>query len=66
VAYTQSDVDRLKTAIAQGVRRVRFNDRDIEFRSLDEMERSLALMERELAASPKHYRVAAFTKGLDE
>lgn len=66
MAYTQADVDRLKAAIAQGVRRVHFNDRDIEFRDLDEMERILAIMQADVTPGRQRYRVATFTKGLDE
>lgn len=66
MAYTQADVDRLQAAIAQGVKRVHFNDRDIEFRSLDEMERILAIMQADVAPGRQRYRVATFTKGLDE
>jgi hypothetical protein len=68
VAYTQDDIDRLKAAIAQGIRRVRSSSgREIEYQSVADMERAIAAMERELAEEPlPNYRVASFSKGLDE
>lgn len=48
MAFTQADVDKLKTAIASGVRRVRFSDRELEYQSLEDMREALAMMEREL------------------
>jgi hypothetical protein len=48
MAYSQSDSDNLKAAIAQGALRVRFGDRDVTYRSLDEMRQTLTLMQTEV------------------
>ena len=37
MAYTQTDLDNIKRAIASGALRARVGDEDIQFRSLDEM-----------------------------
>jgi roadblock/LC7 domain-containing protein len=50
MAWTQSDVDTLKQAIATGAKRVRYADgREVEYRTLNEMERTLATMLAEVA-----------------
>lgn len=51
VAWTQTDIDSLKTAIASGQLIVRSADRMINYRSLDEMKEVLALMEAEVSGS---------------
>lgn len=50
MAWTQTDVDRLKAAIAQGVRSVTYSDgRKHEYFSVAEMMRVLDMMQREVA-----------------
>lgn len=39
MAYTQSDLDALQSAMARGARRLKMNGEEVEFRSLSEMER---------------------------
>jgi hypothetical protein len=52
MAYQQSDLDRLDTAILAGVKKVAFADgRSTEFHSLDEMRRLRTDVKAELAAS---------------
>jgi hypothetical protein len=45
VAWTQTDIDLLKAAIARGVKRVQYADREVEYPSLKEMRELLAEME---------------------
>lgn len=48
MAYTQSDIDDLKAAIASGALRVRYADgREIQYRSLAEMRETLGIMQAE-------------------
>lgn len=47
--FTQSDIDKLKMAIATGALRVRFVDREVTYRSLEEMRNTLTMMQAELA-----------------
>lgn len=47
MAWTQSDIDALKAAMAQGVKRVRYTSGEVEYQSLADMEKLLARMERE-------------------
>jgi len=50
MAWTQTDLDRLKAAIAQGVRKVTYSDgRAHEYHSLAEMLRLKAVVEAEVA-----------------
>jgi hypothetical protein len=64
MAYTQQDLDSIKSAIAAGELSVRFGDRQITYRSLDELIRIQNQIEAELYAakprlSPRH-RIARF------
>jgi hypothetical protein len=51
VAWTQTDVDKLKAAIASGVKSVVYADRTVSYHSLDEMLKALAVMEAEVAGA---------------
>lgn len=51
MAFTQEQVDALKVAIASGVRRVSYGDRDVTYSNLDEMLKALRIMESEVAAA---------------
>ncbi len=46
--FTQADLDALNGAIAMGARRVRYSDKEIEYRTLREMLDLRDLMRREL------------------
>lgn len=54
MAYTQTDLDRLQSAIAKGARRVKLNNEEIEFRSLAEMERLERKIQRELGSTTRN------------
>lgn len=66
--WTQTDIDRLKSAISagRGARRMTFGDQTVEFHSVDEMLKLLSVMEHEVnsgTTAPNH-RLAAFDKGV--
>jgi hypothetical protein len=62
--YTQQDYEAISAAIAQGTRRVRIGDRDVEYRSLDEMLRIRGMMAKELNMARRPNRVvSSFSKG---
>lgn len=68
MAWTQADIDKLKTAIAGGavLQSMTFGDQTFTFRSIEEMLQVLALMQQEVNAAggtPKGYRLAATSKG---
>ncbi len=70
MAWTQIDIDLLKSAIAQGATKVKFADREVSYRSLDEMRETLAMLQREVDAAagivvrrPRQVRFVT-TKGL--
>jgi hypothetical protein len=49
MAYTEQQLQALRDALANGVRRVRFGDREIEYRSVEELKAAIAAAEAELA-----------------
>lgn len=67
MAYQQSDLDALDSAIAQGVLRVRYNDKDVIYRSLQEMLQIRALIQKELAGpnAPTGKKYASFKSGIN-
>lgn len=65
MAFTQSDVDALKAAIAKGVRRVQYQDKLVVYHSLAEMLQVLRRMEEELGLKVRSARLYAESdKGL--
>lgn len=70
MAWTQTDIDKLKAAIAQGATKVKFADREVTYRSLDEMRETLRMIQADvdLAAGkvrPRRRRILFSTsKGL--
>jgi hypothetical protein len=65
MAWTTADRDALKKAIAQGAQRVRFADRDVEYRSLEEMRQVLAMIDADIntAAGVRRVRQVRFYTG---
>jgi hypothetical protein len=49
--YTEQQLQALRDALAAGVRRVRFENREIEYRSVEELKAVIAAAEAELAKS---------------
>lgn len=67
MAWTQSDLDALESAIKGGVKRVQYGDRAVEYHSMREMLDLRDTMKNAVAASTSNARVgctiAQFTKG---
>lgn len=64
MAFTQEQVDALEKAIAEGATRVKYADKEVEYRSLSDMIQLLNLMKQELGALPAGGRkFAYFSKG---
>jgi len=51
MAYTQSDLDAIRSAIARGARRVKMNNEEVEFRDLAEMRQIEAIIAREISGA---------------
>ena len=47
--YTEQQLQALRDALANGVRRVRFENREVEYRSVEELKAAIAAAEAELA-----------------
>lgn len=48
VAFTQENLEALESAIVEGIQKVKYSDKEIEYRSLDEMLKIRNLMRKEL------------------
>ena len=67
MAWTQADIDALKSAVAGGVLTVTYAgppERSITYQSLGAMRALLAEMVKQVTASPS-FRRASFSKGFD-
>lgn len=65
MAWTQSDIEKLKAAIAQGATKVKFADREVTYRSLAEMRETLVMIEGEVSGRRRARQVRFITsKGL--
>jgi hypothetical protein len=62
--YTQQQLDALRAAISTGMLRVRYADRDVEYRSLNDMQRLEQVMMQALGqqSAKNRYSLASFTK----
>jgi hypothetical protein len=49
--YTEQQLQALRDALANGVRRIRFADREIEYRTIDELKAAIAAAEADIAKS---------------
>jgi hypothetical protein len=47
--YTEQQLQALRDALANGVRRVKFGDREIEYRTVDELKQVIAAAEADVA-----------------
>lgn len=63
MAWTQTDVDNLREAIALGATRVRIADRDVTYRSLDEMRSLLREMEAQVAGTKRVRQIRVYSAG---
>ena len=66
MAWTQDDLTKLEAAIAEGARRVRYSDKEVEYRTLREMKeiRDDIRAELGLTDASNRRRYADFSKGL--
>lgn len=65
MAFSQTDIDNLKRAIASGVLTVEIEGKRVSYRSMEDLERALARAEAEVNGSSSSYvtqSVAAFTR----
>ena len=63
MAWTQTQIDALKTAIASGVLTIKHGETLTTYRSLAEMRTALALMEAEVNSTRPSRTVAKFSQG---
>jgi len=66
MSWTQKHLDALEQAIAEGARVVRYNNKEVTYRTLDEMIRIRDMMRRDLGLVETNTRLlAGFSKGTD-
>lgn len=67
MAWTEDDLNELKSAIATGARVVQFKDKRVEYQPLDDMLRTKRIIEEEIgkAKPSSKRRFAHFSRGLD-
>ncbi len=67
MAFTLEQYEKLQDAIAQGALKVKYADKEVEYRSLNEMIRTLKLMGDSLGLNGKNNgrKLAAFSKGIN-
>ncbi|MDP1620403.1 MAG: hypothetical protein Q8K33_24165 [Cypionkella sp.] len=53
MAFTQTDADNLRAAIARGAKRVRINGEEVEYASMAELRAALAMVDAELAGASR-------------
>ncbi|RCK32495.1 hypothetical protein TH9_12240 [Thalassospira xiamenensis] len=58
MAFTQSDIDRLKRAIATGTKSCEIEGQTVTYRSLAEMRDILSMMERDVSGPSTQSRVS--------
>lgn len=64
MAITQADIDALEIAIASGAKKVKFSDRETEYRDLDEMKQILNDMRASLSGKRREpYRYQSYKRG---
>ncbi len=67
MAWSQTDIDALQKAIAdgRGARSMAFGDQSVTFNSIDDMLKLLAVMQAQVSGtSQRTYRVATVNKGV--
>jgi hypothetical protein len=67
MAWTQADVDSLKSAIARGVNEVRINGELVRYASMSEMRSALQMMQAEVSGVDRSIPVIVYpytTRGL--
>lgn len=66
MAFTNDQITALKNAIAEGVLKVKYADKEVEYRSLNDMIRTLKMMESEVNPQTNSGRkYASFNNGLN-
>lgn len=63
MAWTQKDLDAIKTAIASGSKKVQYQDRSVEYNSLSELLRVKALIENELGMRRQKHVYPVHSRG---
>lgn len=64
MAWSQTDIDALKSAMGKGIKRVQYTSGSVEYQTVAEMRKLLADMEREVSGVvPVRRTVARFVSG---
>ena len=64
MAYQQSDLDALQSALSKGVLSLRMGDKTVQYRSIAELEQAISIVKREINGRKRRGFVARTSKGL--
>lgn len=65
MAWTEADIEALESAIKTGAQRVRYRDREVEYRSIADMLALRDAMIRSLSTRKISHALASYSKGRD-
>ena len=66
MAYTQAQLDGLKTMLASGTLRARINGEEVIYRSVDEIYKVISMMEKDLGKVRTPVYTPGYVKGMDQ
>lgn len=64
MAFSQSDLDAINTAIASGALKVKYADREVQYQSLADLLKIKGLIEKELGLDGKRVIYPVHSKGV--
>lgn len=64
MAFSQTDLDAIKTAIASGTMKVKYADREVQYQSLDDLLKIKGLIEKELGQAGRKFVYPVHSKGV--
>tara|TARA_A200000113_G_scaffold216263_1_gene221392 strand:+ start:1039 stop:1233 length:195 start_codon:yes stop_codon:yes gene_type:complete len=64
MSFSQSDLDTLDSAIAKGIKEVKYADREVKYQSISEMLQARAVMVASLGSNTIKGGTPEFTKGV--
>lgn len=64
MAYSETDLQAIEKAIARGVTKVKYADKEVTYSSLDELIRIRDLIKRELGLTKVATKATRYKKGL--
>lgn len=64
MAFSQTDLDAINTAIASGTMKVKYADREVQYQTLSDLLKIKGLIEKELGVTGKRFTYPVHSKGV--